>query len=208
MRAEAERAQLAAQLAALQQEQQELRNQARVAQELNARLSAQSASDPRAEIVRTIHEHHVHPLPTGPPQPPPDNGPLIELVTNALAGQNNNIQRVAETLHMSVAQITAMMQSQVQAQPTSFAPQLPWGPDVYDIASPRRGSRSRSTGQLAQPTPPPPPPPPAAAVAATTRDRSRSTGGPPAPPPPQRRGRKGPRDEEEMPQIPKSQKPR
>ena len=112
-RAEAEKLQLLAQIQALQQEQENMKKQSAVAQELTARLSANAARDPRAEIIRTIHEHHVHPLPVPPPQPPPDNSPLIQLVGNALASQNNNIQRVAEQLNLSVDQIRQMMQGQM-----------------------------------------------------------------------------------------------
>ena len=186
-RVEAERAQLAAQMAVLQQEHGELLKQAKVQQELSATLSANAARDPRAEIIRELHASHVHPLPAAPPQPPPDNGPLIQLVTNALASQNNDIQRVAEQLHMSVAQITAMMQSQMgasAARPTSFAPQVPQAPAVFSMAQPGR-DRSRSDD------------PAAASSAVPARGPSRQ---PPAPPPPQQtRGRKGPRDEAETP---------
>ena len=162
-RAEAERLQLLAQIQALHEEQEIMKKQSAVAQELTARLSSNAARDPRAEIVRTIHEHHVHPLPVPPPQPPPDNGPLIQLVANALANQNNNIQRVAEQLNLSVEQIRQMMQGQMQAQVTSFVPQLPRAPDVYNLTQPGR-DRSRSgppdgDAQMLQIMPSPPPPP-------------------------------------------------
>ena len=63
-RAEAKRLQLLAQIRALQEEQQIMKKQSAVAQELTPRLSSNAARDPRAELVRKIHEHHVHPLPT------------------------------------------------------------------------------------------------------------------------------------------------
>ena len=77
----AEREQMMAQISKLELEQQVMRNQASVAQELNSRLSAQSARDVRAEIVRTIHETHVHPAP--PPPPPPVSYTHLTLPTKA-----------------------------------------------------------------------------------------------------------------------------
>ena len=215
LRAEAERAQLAAQLVALQQEQEVLRNQARVAQELSARLSANAARDPRAEIIRELHASHVHPLPAGPPQPPPDNGPIIQLVMNALASQNNNIQRVAEQLHMSVAQITAMVGAQLpgqaagggaqgapassSTQPASFTPQLPQGPVMFNIGSPetspappprgRKGARDEADTSASRP--------------AKQRHASRQPETPQVPNPPAAARSSSARQEPETPALPR-----
>ena len=159
--------QLRAELQALQQEQQVLKNQARIAEELNARMSANAARDPRAEIVRTIHEHHVHPLPVVPPQQPPDNAALIALIGNALQSQNMNIARVAETLHMSVSEIIALLNSN-RPQAQSFTPEIP---QSFDIATPRR-DRSRTPMGGAAEVPAPAPPAPAPAPAPPGRGRS------------------------------------
>jgi hypothetical protein len=97
VRFQAEREQMIAQISKLQEEQQVMRNQKSVAQELNSRLSAQSARDVKAEIVRTIHETHVHPAPPPPPPTPPphqDNSAIIQMVGGALASKNQTIAKL------------------------------------------------------------------------------------------------------------------
>ena len=165
-RDEADRLKLEAQIRALQEEQEVIKKQSAVAQELTARLSASNAQDPRQEIIRELHQHHVHPISVPTPQTPQDNGPLIQLVGNALTNQNNNIARTAEQLHMSMAQIMEILQGTVRPRNLTFAPQLPPKPSYYNIGDIGRDrSRSRPPGdeemaQVSDPPPPPAPPPP------------------------------------------------
>ena len=198
-RVEAERAQLAAQMAVLQQEHGELLKQAKVQQELSATLSANVARDPRAEIVRELHASHVNPLPAVPPQPPPDLGPVMQLVANAMASQNNDIHRVAEHLHTSVEQQVRNLQNQVNAntaRATSFAPQVPQAPRAPEVfrmdSTPpaAAGQRGRDRSR--------PDDPGAASSAAPARAPSRQPAPPtpPADPPQEHRGRKARREAE------------
>ena len=92
-----------------------------------------------------------------------DNGPLIELLRNALAS-NNNISRVAEQLGMSMAQITELLKG--TARPRDFYVRPPPKPSRFNISTPTRNrSRSPPSGdeamlQAVDPPPPPQPPPP------------------------------------------------
>jgi hypothetical protein len=161
----AERDQMAAQINKLQEEQQVMRNHTLVAQELNSRLSAQSARDVRAEIVRTIHETHVHPAPAPPPPPPPphqDNSALIQMVGAALTSQNQSIAQVAHSLGMGVNQATEAMRAQMRPpapeiivpQPTQFfniAEPGGYGP-AKAKAGPYRASPPEETPQLKRST--------------------------------------------------------
>ena len=143
-----------------------MQNRQAVAQELNARLAANAARDPRAEIVRTIHETHVHPISVSAPVPFPaaqDNAALIQLVGQTLSNQNNNIARVAETLGMSV-QATEALRAQVQQSKAASEITVPRAAEVFRMDTPDYGP-ARSTkqrGPYRGPPPPlePPPPPP------------------------------------------------
>ena len=155
-----------AQAASLLQQQQVFINQQRISEELNARHSAATARDPRAEIIRTIHEHHVHPLQTGPPPPPPpDNGPLI----TALQSQGAGMARVAESLNMSLSEMVKMHQAgQAAPRAQAFGPTLPQKPGVqeFNIGQPGRDrtrspieEQTRARSESVPPTPVPPAPP-------------------------------------------------
>jgi hypothetical protein len=182
-----------AQIAKLEQEQQVMRNQQAIAQELNSRLAANTARDPRAEIVRTIHETHVHPIAV--PAPPPaaqDNAALIQLVGQTLSNQNNNIARVAETLGLSIHQATEALRAQVQPSAASEIT-VPRAAEVFRMDTPDYGpARSaKQRGPYRPPPPPlepPPPPPPRPPAPGTTSKASA--------PPPQARMM-----EEETPQL-------
>ena len=156
---EAERLHLMAEIQRLSVEQEKMKKQATIAQEMTARLSASNARDPRQEIIREIHQHHVHPMPVPVPnQNLQDNGPLIELLRNALTS-NNNIGRVAEQLGMSMAQITELLKG--TARPRDFNVQPPPKPSVFNIGTPTRDrSRSPPPGdeEMLQTVDPPPPP--------------------------------------------------
>ena len=157
---EAERLHLMAEIQRLSTEQEKMKKQATIAQEMTARLSTSNARDPRAQLIRELHHHHVHPI--GVPVPVPnqnqDNGPLIELLRNALTSQNNNIGRVAEQLGMSITQITEMLRGTARPNEVNITP--PPKPTVFNIGTPTRGrSRSPPPGdeemrQTAEPTPP------------------------------------------------------
>ena len=101
---EAQNNALMAQMQAVMEEQRKMQRHLEMSSELRARLEANNV-DKRQEVIREIHSHHVHPIQVPPAQPPPDMTPLITLVGNALANQNNNIQRVAElrTRHRACA---------------------------------------------------------------------------------------------------------
>jgi hypothetical protein len=186
VRARAEQEQMLAQIAKLEQEQQVMRNQQAIAQELNSRLAAAAARDPRAEIVRTIHETHVHPVAVpAPPPPAQDNAALIQLVGNTLSSQNSNIARLAETLGLSIHQATEALRTQVQPGAAGEI-SVPRAAEVFRMDTPDYGpARSaKQRGPYRPPSPGAPPPPPAPG---TTSKAS-------APPPPERM-------EEETPQL-------
>jgi hypothetical protein len=161
-RARAEQEQMLAQLAKLEQEQQVMRNQQAIAQELNSRLAANAARDPRAEIVRTIHETHVHPIAVpAPPPPVQDNAALIQLVGQTLSSQNSNIARVAETLGLSIHQATEALRAQMQPPKAIGEISVPRAAEHFRLDTPDYGP-ARSTKQRGPYRPPPPPlePPP------------------------------------------------
>ena len=156
-----------AQIAKLEQEQLIMQNRQAMAQELNARLAANAARDPRAEIVREIHATHVHPIAVPAPVPVPaaqDNAALIQLVGQTLSNQNNNIARVAETLGMSVHQATEALRAQVQQSKAASEITVPRAAEVFRMDTPDYGPvrRTRQRGPYRPPPPPlePPPPPP------------------------------------------------
>jgi hypothetical protein len=144
-----------------------MRNHTLVAQELNSRLSAQSARDVRADIIRTIHETHVHPAPAPPPPPPPphqDNSAFIQMVGAALTSQNQSIAQVAHTLGMSVNQATEAMRAQMR--PPAPAIIVPQQTQFFRIASTEPGGYGPAKAKgapgpyRALPPPPPEPTPP------------------------------------------------
>ena len=88
-----------------------------------------------------------------------DNGPLIELLRNALTS-NSSIGRVAEQLGMSMAQITELLKG--TTRPRDFNVRPPPKPSVFNIGTPTRDrSRSPPPGdeEMLQTVDPPPPPP-------------------------------------------------
>ena len=191
-RARAEQEQMLAQIAKLEQEQQVMRNQQAIAQELNSRLAANAARDPRAEIVRTIHETHVHPIavPTPPNSIIDNNAALIQLVGQSLTDQNRNIARVAETLGLSIHQATEALRAQVQP-PKSENFAVPRAAEHFRLDTPDYGPARRTKQRgpykpAVELRPPPPPLEPPRPLPGTTSKAS-------APPPA--------RMEEETPQL-------
>lgn len=96
---------LRAQMQSLLEEQRKMDRHKEMADELRQKLEAQNSKDTRQEIIREIHQHHVHPFAVPVAQTPPDPRPLIGFVASQLAAQNNNIHEVAKNLNMSQAEI-------------------------------------------------------------------------------------------------------
>ena len=147
---------LRAQMQSLLEEQRKMDRHKDMADELRQRLEAQNSKDTRQEIIREIHQHHVHPIAVPVPQTPPDPRPLIEFVASQLAAQNNNIHEVAKNLNMSQAEILNVLEQNIQNTTNnySFTPTVINHNNVfqnltqnltqnYSIATPA-GDRSRS----------------------------------------------------------------
>ncbi len=147
---------LRAQMQSLLEEQRKMDRHKDIADELRQRLEAQNSKDTRQEIIREIHQHHVHPIAVPVPQTPPDPRPLIEFVASQLAAQNNNIHEVAKNLNMSQAEILNVLEQNIQNTTNnySFTPTVINHNNVfqnltqnltqnYSIATPA-GDRSRS----------------------------------------------------------------
>ena len=147
---------LRAQMQSLLEEQRKMDRHKDIADELRQRLEAQNSKDTRQEIIREIHQHHVHPIAVPIPQTPPDPRPLIEFVASQLAAQNNNIHEVAKNLNMSQAEILNVLEQNIQNTTNnySFTPTVINHNNVfqnltqnltqnYSIATPA-GDRSRS----------------------------------------------------------------
>ena len=105
---------LRAQMQSLLEEQRKMDRHKEMADELRQKLEAQNSKDTRQEIIREIHQHHVHPIAVPVPQTPPDPRPLIGFVASQLAAQNNNIHEVAKNLNMSQAEILNVLEQNVQ----------------------------------------------------------------------------------------------
>ena len=147
---------LRAQMQSLLEEQRKMDRHKDIADELRQRLEAQNSKDTRQEIIREIHQHHVHPIAVPIPSTPPDPRPLIEFVASQLAAQNNNIHEVAKNLNMSQAEILNVLEQNIQNTTNnySFTPTVINHNNVfqnltqnltqnYSIATPA-GDRSRS----------------------------------------------------------------
>jgi hypothetical protein len=147
---------LRAQMQSLLEEQRKMDRHKEMADELRQKLEAQNSKDTRQEIIREIHQHHVHPIAVPVPQTPPDPRPLIGFVASQLAAQNNNIHEVAKNLNMSQAEILNVLENNVQntVNNYNFTPTLINHNNVfqnltqnltqnYSIATPA-GDRSRS----------------------------------------------------------------
>ena len=161
---EAERLHLMGEIARISAEQEKMKQQAKIAQEVTARLSTSNARDPRQEIIRELHHHTVHPIAVPVPVPNQnlqDNGALLELLRNALTNQNHNISRVADQLGMTHAQILEMLKGTARPQEVDIAP--PPKPTIHSMATLGRdrtrsppGDEGTSSGQGPQayePTP-------------------------------------------------------
>ena len=147
---------LRAQMQSLLEEQRKMDRHKEMADELRQKLEAQNSKDTRQEIIREIHQHHVHPIAVPVPQTPPDPRPLIGFVASQLAAQNNNIHEVAKNLNMSQAEILNVLENNIQNTTNNynFTPTLINHNNVfqnltqnltqnYSIATPA-GDRSRS----------------------------------------------------------------
>ena len=161
---EAERLHLMGEIARISAEQEKMKQQAKIAQEVTARISTSNARDPRQEIIRELWHHTVHPIAVPVPVPNQnlqDNGALLELLRNALANQNHNISRVADQLGMTHAQILEMLKGTARPQEVNVAP--PPKPTIHNMATLGRdrtrsppGDEGTSSGQGPQayePTP-------------------------------------------------------